>query len=703
MRRSIILFMLLLMTLSHPSAAEEVAFGQERLTYDSVVGFDLNDAGAEELMLYYADDQLILATFDIGTDGTPEDLLRYGEDDSLLSAYRDTTGDGTPDLLYRIEPDGTRTRLDTDEPSPSLLKIIIAVVSAVLILLVLLYFFRRNKTAVALFLICTLTATSMPWSAAEGLTNEDCTINESAFATEWLKYSDIDERIELRSRSPEAQEVVAFSDQIREHYEAMYQLTEALTIEEYKRLEAKNTKNLLVRNLKNNYLKAFMRLSYVTYETIKMARGNKDAVKKILDTGTAGVQVLTSSYKILKSLTPPDASAGTKNASERASGIANSAVLELLDSGFSAKDVTVNLINDLQKETFDVVKAVDNWDDPNLSDADFQLLRDQQQRNKIFDALLATLDKNIEEIRDEIAFHEKAVQLAESNYQASFSAEKERVRQLLIEDCKRENAREDQDQEGQSPLPEASPFVDETVGSIPTTQQLAGFYTAESDAQIYDPENGAQNVSGTSTTELRADGEKTLTFVDFTSDTLTGVPYDPDTGQFSLTRTEHDITYTISGRAFFEGQTPALEMIIDGGDGVIRFHFDVYAKKNTAVQLADGLPPLSALPGLYMMNISTVDSREGEVERNSHTLEVYVEIVNGHIVFGDTGGLFTRTPLPYNANTGVFAYEETYEDITLTINGNARVVGGILRIEIQSLQTEPEGTFEGTYILEKFE
>ncbi len=702
MKRFLFFALFLVLLTTTPALAEEMDFGGESLPYDQVVGFDLNDMPGDELQLYYAEGQLVVAAFDEGGDGTPEDLLRYGADDTLLAAHRDTTGDGRPDLLYRVEADGRRTPLENRESVPPLLKITAAVVGVLVLLLLLLYAFLRKKKTTALLLILTLTATTLPWAAAEGLTDENCAINEEAFASDWLKYSDIDDRIDLVSRSFEAQEAVRFSDQIRDHYEAMYQLTEALTLEEYKRQEAKNTKNLLVRNLKNNYLKAFMRLSYVTYTTIKMARGNKDAVKKILDTGTAGVQVLTSSYKVLKSLTPPDASAGTKSASDRATGIANSAVLELFDSGFSAKDVTVNLINDLQKETFDVVKTVDNWDDPNLSEADFQLLRDQQLRNKTLDALIAMLDRNIEVIRDELAFHEEAVQLAESDYQASLAAEKERVRQMLIEDCKRQKEREEDqgEEDGSPPMP---PAVEEPIGSVPTTQQLAGFYTAVSDARVYDPENGPQNVSGTSTTELRAENETTLTFVDFTSDILTGVPYDPETGHFELTASELDITYTLSGRAFFEGSTPMLEMVIDGGDGMISFHFDVLATKNTAPKLADGIPPLDALPGLYMMNVRTVDTREGEAERGSQTLEVYVAFVNGHVVFGDTAGYFTRTPLPYDAGTGTFSYEETYEETTLSISGNARVADGILRIEMQSLQTEPEGTFEGSYVLEKFQ
>lgn len=702
MKRCLIFLLLLLVISPYPSISGEVVFGDERLVFDTVVGYDLNETGAEVLQLYYANDLLVLATFDEGADGTPENLLRYGDDDTLMAAHRDTTGDGKPDLLYSVNFDGTRTPITSGTAFSPLQKI--AVAGGVLLLIMLLIFLLRRKRTAALLLICSLTATALPWSSAEGITDEDCNINESAFNMDWLKYSDIDDRIELISRSYEAQEVVRFSDQIREHYEAMYRLTEALTLEEYKRQEAKNTKNLLVRNLKNNYLKAFMRLSYVTYETIKMARGNKDAVKKILDTSTAGVQILTSSYKIFKSLTPPEATTGAKSASDRASGIANSAVLELFDSGFTAKDVTVNLINDLQKETFDVVKTVDNWDDPNLSEADFQLLRDQQLRNKTFDALIATLDKNIEEIRDEISFHEEAVQLAESDYQTSLAAEKERVRQMLIEDCKRQKERDEDSQEtGEASITPPSTAVDETIGKVPTTQQLAGFYNAVSDAWVSDPENGVQNISGVSTTELRFEGEKTLTFVDFTSDTLTGVPYDPETGHFELTSSNHDITYTLSGRAFFDGPNIALEMVIDGGDGEIAFHFDVHATKHSGTPLTNGIPPLDALPGLYSMNAQTVDTRDGEAERNSQTLEIYVEFVNGHVVFGDSAGFFTRTPIPYNATSGTFSYQETFEDVTLEISGQAYVIDGILRIEMHSLQTEPEGTFEGQYVMEKFE
>ena len=80
-----------------------------------------------------------------------------------------------------------------------------------------------------------------------------------------------------------------------------------------------------------------------------------------------------------------------------------------------------------------------------------------------------------------------------------------------------------------------------------------------------------------------------------------------------------------------------------------------------------------------------------------------MECVNDHVVFGDSAGYFTRTPIPYNATSGTFSYQETFEDVTLEISGQAYVVDGILRIEMHSLQTEPEGTFEGHYTMEKFE
>jgi hypothetical protein len=59
---------------------------------------------------------------------------------------------------------------------------------------------------ISFLLLIMLVSAAPPVMASENVLNDDCSINREVFDREWKKYSDLDERIPLQSRSLEAQQ-----------------------------------------------------------------------------------------------------------------------------------------------------------------------------------------------------------------------------------------------------------------------------------------------------------------------------------------------------------------------------------------------------------------------------------------------------------------------------------------------------------------
>lgn len=416
---------------------ESVTFMGEDLIYDNVYQQDLNANGKPELTFYMDGDSLVLSEWDLDENGTPERFYAFESDDTLSIEAYDDNGDGRPERYFRIDGDDNAKAVLFKEPLPYLWYGAGAVMLFLAVLSYMLVKKKRIKNAVSILLAISLILMNNSPAYGSNVLNKDCTINNEVFEQEWIKYSDIDERIGEQSRSFEAQNVQSIADELRFHYEGLSLAERDLELERMKRMDLKEIKSLLVRNIKNNLLKAFMRLSYVTYDTIKGAYGNRGSIETILDKSSGGAQIITSYIKMRASLNlPSKTEAQKKDVYDRVKGLANSNLLEYFDVAGDPKKLAANLVNDLQKEAFDIAKTEDNWDDANLSEADFQLMKNQYTRNRDFDVGIQEsylLSSELRVLRDQ---HLEAIKALEAEYRLGMASEKDRVRAMLIEGCK---------------------------------------------------------------------------------------------------------------------------------------------------------------------------------------------------------------------------------------------------------------------------
>lgn len=702
--RSLLLWGLILGVLSGVGFAETLSFYDQTLEYDQQYRYDLDGDGYQELMFHMKGDELVLAVWDLDGDQLNDKWFAYGAGDVLEMEARDLDHNGEPDQYFSMNEQDERIPMEM--PSRGIQWMV--PLGIVILLLLVLWGVKRKKghRAVAGILILVLLGTGTS-SFAEGVLNEDCTINESVFNEEWLKYSHIDERIDVQARSPEAQEVQAISDELKFQYEA-YAITEFdLELERQKRSELKTIKKLLVRNIKNNLLKAFMRLTYVTYDTIQVAKGNKGSVEAILDKTTSGVQIITSYIKIRKSLKKPSKIASQKKTMiDRAKGLSESYVLEYLDTAGDPKKLAVHVINDLQKEAFDIVKTEDNWSDPKLSDADFKLLRDQYLKNHDYDALIAESDKIISQLLDNRKAHLEAIETLESQYHLYMAREKARVREVLIQGCKdqkEKNEEEDEEEDVNTSEPAVEPTVEEPVpDGIPTAKQLEGDYKVHTDATVHS-EDGTQNTSGVTAARIEFIDDRTIRLLDFT-DAVLDVPYNPETGTFSVSQTVEELQFSISGKAFIEDGQVTLQMQTDGGAGSAgSFHMVSTAYKEGKTLNQSGIPSKVELVGLYQMSAQITEVRNGKSETGTTHMEVSITNVDGMIGFVDPANNFTSMALNYDEASGSLWYDYSDDEMILTIRGTAQFSGGIVQMTITSEQYEDDYSMNASYAFRKID
>jgi hypothetical protein len=102
----------------------------------------------------------------------------------------------------------------------------------------------------------------------------ECKAALTDFDNSWEKYSDFDTRIPVSQASFEVKEYNRVLDEIANLIVETYELEIAMEVQRHYRLELRAYKQALVQNIKTNILKAFWRLSYVTYATIKSAKGS---------------------------------------------------------------------------------------------------------------------------------------------------------------------------------------------------------------------------------------------------------------------------------------------------------------------------------------------------------------------------------------------------------------------------------------------
>ncbi len=238
----------------------------------------------------------------------------------------------------------------------------------------------------------------------------------------------------MQERSREAQEYYTALQRRADLAVEGFALEADMETDRLMRLELREHKNALVRNIKTNLLKAFWRLAYSTYGTIQSGAGLGDSYSKVF-TSTGTIPRLGNALKVVQGLTPqtPSYNATTAKFSDKVKAVGLTAALESLTAD-SPKDLGLAIFQEATKQAVSAPS-------PDLTPEEITILSTQHLENRVLDEVLHRSYKvnserreRVQEIEDEISRLEDASALWESE-------ERERVRLVLEDDCKRQKMR----------------------------------------------------------------------------------------------------------------------------------------------------------------------------------------------------------------------------------------------------------------------
>ncbi len=197
--------------------------------------------------------------------------------------------------------------------------------------------------------------------------NRDCTVDRN-FEAQWEKYSDIDDAIDVGTRSYEAGQ---YASTIENLIKKKAQLHNEMIIQEVYRVAGEAKRDMheaLKNNLRANLLKSFWRLTYVTYTTIKSGVSTGDTFVDFVDPKNV-IDGLSKGIKLIQAAVPADSTLAidTNTTSGKVRSIGANAALEIVDTWGDPVKIVTKVFDDSIKATFPP--------SADLTDADIKILR----------------------------------------------------------------------------------------------------------------------------------------------------------------------------------------------------------------------------------------------------------------------------------------------------------------------------------------
>lgn len=209
----------------------------------------------------------------------------------------------------------------------------------------------------------------------------DCTVDPKDFDANWRKYSDIDDRIPFNERSYEAKQALTAYDSMIDKMLEAFELERDIEIENEMQQELEAYRAALVQNLKTNLLKAFWRLSWVTYTTVNSGTSLGQSYSQVLTSG-ASVETLGAGLKVIQGTIPSSSSLAinTTSISGKAKSVGANVALEAIDS-----------LGDPTKIATELFKSASGAALPSadISQEEIDILRDQHLNKGVIDKALA--------------------------------------------------------------------------------------------------------------------------------------------------------------------------------------------------------------------------------------------------------------------------------------------------------------------------
>ncbi len=403
-----------------------VQLGGYEIEYEEFFQDDTDQDGKLDKKSYYNQGYLILTAWDTGGDGKDDLWFRYDGQDYLDLEVADLDSDNMPDQFISVNHD-EEAYISSSNP---VIFLELKILAAALLLLIVVLLIREKRQSrlkkgtniIIILLITSLLLTGMPgqYLRAQDVYNEDGSINKKVFKQDWKKYSDIDERIPLQSRSYAAQRYAAVLAQIADNRVEIYVLKQEMEIDRLQRIQLREYKQALVANIRDNLIKAMIRLSYVTYTTIKAGKGMSKNYGKLFSGSVSNIEKIGSGLKVITGLQPqPNSPATIGSAAEN---MGKAGVLEYLDTLGDPKKAGKAIFDEAVKQSQGLAGL-----SPDISPEEIAILKEQHLKNRGIDKVLEESYKLNRERRIRIQELEKATADLEKELARWEKEEKQRV------------------------------------------------------------------------------------------------------------------------------------------------------------------------------------------------------------------------------------------------------------------------------------
>ncbi len=251
----------------------------------------------------------------------------------------------------------------------------------------------------------------------------DCTEIEE----NWEKYSDIDFRIPEEERSFEAKNYAQAQDNLVNTHAERAELLYETEILRGQLADVKEYKAALVDNLRDNLVKATLRLAYTTHAQIKGAKGAGESFSKFL-TSTESIEALGAGMKSVQAVIPSDSKLAidTKTVGGKVKSIGWNATLEAIESMGDPIAIGKQIVNDSKGA---VLPSAD------ITPEEVEILRVQNLENNLLNDVITEMEAKITDNETWLSVADQRIEDLESEVAKWKNNERDRVLLMLEDEC----------------------------------------------------------------------------------------------------------------------------------------------------------------------------------------------------------------------------------------------------------------------------
>lgn len=257
----------------------------------------------------------------------------------------------------------------------------------------------------------------------------ECRVAEEQLTDDWEQYSDFDDAIPLTEASYEVQQYQTTLDEITSLTNERIDLLAKIGMEEEYQNSLREYKSALVQNIKTNLLKAFWRLSYVTFKTIEGGKGGAETFSKAINPSSVS-EGLGAGLKTIQAHIPTHEKSVQFNTASTAGQVGSivwNGTIEALESVADPKAVGTQFVKDVRGAAIG---------GPDISDEEVEILRTQHLQNQDIEKAIIESAEEITRMRARVFTIEVLVAEKFNEAQEWKAKEYQRVQLGLLEQCK---------------------------------------------------------------------------------------------------------------------------------------------------------------------------------------------------------------------------------------------------------------------------